>query len=53
MTVETGSERLTVGFIGTGIMGLHMARRLAQAGHTVRVWNRTHDKAERLAPPPD
>lgn len=50
MTVETGSERVTVGFIGTGIMGFHMARRLAQAGHTVQVWNRTLDKAERLAP---
>ena len=51
MTVDTGSEqRVTVGFIGTGIMGFHMARRLAQAGHTVQVWNRTPDKAERLAP---
>lgn len=39
----------TVGFIGTGIMGAHMARRLAQAGHRVRAWNRTADKATRLA----
>ena len=50
MTVETGLKRVTVGFVGTGIMGFHMARRLAQAGHTVQVWNRTPDKAERLAP---
>ncbi len=50
MTVETGPEWVTVGFIGTGIMGFHMARRLAQAGHTVQAWNRTPDKAERLAP---
>jgi 3-hydroxyisobutyrate dehydrogenase-like beta-hydroxyacid dehydrogenase len=49
MTVETTPERATVGFIGTGIMGFHMARRLAQAGHAVQVWNRTPDKAERLA----
>ena len=50
MNIGTGLERATVGFIGTGIMGFHMARRLAQAGHTVQVWNRTPDKAERLAP---
>ena len=50
MTVETGLEQITVGFIGTGIMGFHMARRLAQAGYTVQVWNRTPDKAERLKP---
>ncbi len=47
-TVDTAPERVTVGFIGTGIMGFHMARRLAEAGHTVQVWNRTPDKAGRL-----
>ncbi|TIT81059.1 MAG: NAD(P)-dependent oxidoreductase, partial [Mesorhizobium sp.] len=30
-----------VGFIGTGIMGSHMARRLAQSGFRVTAWNRT------------
>ena len=40
MNIGTGLERATVGFIGTGIMGFHMARRLAQAGHSVQVWNR-------------
>jgi 3-hydroxyisobutyrate dehydrogenase-like beta-hydroxyacid dehydrogenase len=35
--------------IGTGIMGGHMARRLAQAGFAVTVWNRDRGKAERLA----
>ncbi len=40
----------TVGFVGTGIMGSHMARRLAQSGHRVKAWNRTADKAERLVP---
>ncbi|WP_235040441.1 NAD(P)-dependent oxidoreductase [Vreelandella profundi] len=39
----------TIGFIGTGIMGAPMAARLAKAGHRVRVWNRTKNKAENLA----
>ena len=39
----------TIGFLGTGIMGVRMAARLAAAGHTVRAWNRTRAKAERLA----
>lgn len=39
----------SVGFLGTGIMGTHMARRLAQAGHEVAAWNRTAAKAEALA----
>jgi 3-hydroxyisobutyrate dehydrogenase-like beta-hydroxyacid dehydrogenase len=39
---------LTVGFVGTGIMGAHMARRLAAAGHRVTAWNRTPAKAQRL-----
>ena len=39
----------TIGFLGIGIMGFHMARRLAEAGHRVVAWNRTRDKAERLA----
>lgn len=40
----------TIGFLGIGIMGLPMARRLAEAGHRVTAWNRSRDKAERLAP---
>jgi len=35
--------------LGTGIMGGHMARRLAQAGFAVTVWNRSPAKAEKLA----
>src|SRR3954471_20094668 len=27
------TRRLSVGFLGTGIMGAHMARRIAQTGH--------------------
>ncbi|WP_192385843.1 NAD(P)-dependent oxidoreductase [Mesorhizobium silamurunense] len=38
-----------IGFIGTGIMGGHMARRLAEAGFSVTAWNRSPDKAEALA----
>lgn len=37
-----------IGFLGTGIMGGHMARRLAEAGHRVRAWNRTPAKAAAL-----
>jgi len=37
-----------IALLGTGIMGGHMARRLAQAGFSVTVWNRTLAKAEKL-----
>lgn len=37
----------TLGFVGTGHMGLPMARNLLKAGHTLRVCNRT---AERVQP---
>jgi 3-hydroxyisobutyrate dehydrogenase len=37
----------SVAFLGLGIMGAHMARRLVQAGHRVAVYNRT---ASRTAP---
>lgn len=37
-----------IGFIGLGIMGLPMAKRLVEAGHQVTVWNRTAAKAEPL-----
>ncbi|MFE9444094.1 NAD(P)-dependent oxidoreductase [Streptomyces sp. NPDC006602] len=43
------TDTLTVSVLGTGIMGAAMARNLARAGHTVRAWNRTRDKAEPLA----
>jgi 3-hydroxyisobutyrate dehydrogenase len=38
----------TVGFIGLGIMGLSMAKRLIEAGHQVTVYNRTASKAATL-----
>ena len=37
-----------VGFLGTGIMGGHMSRRLAQAGFHVTAWNRSPDKVDSL-----
>ena len=37
-----------IGFIGTGIMGNHMARNLLEKGNKVCVWNRSPEKAERL-----
>jgi 3-hydroxyisobutyrate dehydrogenase len=38
----------TVAVLGTGVMGAPMARNLARAGHQVRAWNRTPDKAAPL-----
>ncbi len=38
----------TVAFLGTGLMGTPMARRLAGAGFRVVAWNRTAEKLERL-----
>ena len=49
MTVDTRRQPMKIGFIGTGIMGFHMARRLAEAGHAVQAWNRSSGKADRLA----
>lgn len=37
-----------VAFLGTGLMGAPMARRLLAAGHRVTAWNRSADKAEAL-----
>ncbi|MGK5684347.1 NAD(P)-dependent oxidoreductase [Actinoplanes sp. URMC 104] len=42
------TDTLTVGVLGTGIMGAAMARNLLKAGHSVRVWNRSADKAQPL-----
>jgi 3-hydroxyisobutyrate dehydrogenase-like beta-hydroxyacid dehydrogenase len=40
---------MEVAWIGTGIMGAPMARRLLRAGHHVRVYNRTPQKARALS----
>jgi 3-hydroxyisobutyrate dehydrogenase len=39
----------TLGFVGLGVMGSGIARRLLAAGHTVYGYNRTREKAEALA----
>ncbi|GGE05253.1 3-hydroxyisobutyrate dehydrogenase [Aureimonas endophytica] len=41
---------LRIGFIGTGIMGGPMARRLAEAGFAVAAWNRSLAKTAALRP---
>ena len=40
---------MRVAVLGTGIMGAPMARNLRAAGHEVRAWNRSAEKAEALA----
>jgi 3-hydroxyisobutyrate dehydrogenase len=40
------AERL--GYLGLGLMGAPMTRRLLRAGHEVTVWNRSNDKAAAL-----
>jgi 3-hydroxyisobutyrate dehydrogenase-like beta-hydroxyacid dehydrogenase len=39
---------MRVGLLGTGRMGAGMARNLLAAGHELRVWNRTRERAEGL-----
>ena len=41
---------MKVAVLGTGFMGFPLARRLCAAGHEVHVWNRSPEKAQRLAP---
>ncbi|HLI82101.1 MAG TPA: NAD(P)-binding domain-containing protein, partial [Candidatus Binataceae bacterium] len=44
-----GKINMTITWIGTGIMGAPMVRRLLKAGHKVSVFNRSPEKAQRLA----
>jgi 3-hydroxyisobutyrate dehydrogenase len=39
---------MRVALLGTGTMGAGMARNLVKAGHDVRVWNRTPERAQGL-----
>lgn len=41
-------NRPEIAFLGLGLMGKPMARRLLQAGYRLRVWNRSPDKAQGL-----
>jgi 2-hydroxy-3-oxopropionate reductase len=45
---SASEKKKTIAFIGTGLMGGPMARRLLGAGFTVKVWNRSVEKAEAL-----
>lgn len=50
MTLAPGCiEQTPVGFVGLGIMGAPMARRLVSAGIPLVVWNRSTGPAEQLA----
>lgn len=40
---------MNIGFVGLGAIGYPMARRVAEAGFTLAVWNRSAAKAEELA----
>jgi 3-hydroxyisobutyrate dehydrogenase-like beta-hydroxyacid dehydrogenase len=46
--LPTPTEKLKLGWIGTGRMGYEMAARLAKGGCDIAVWNRTRAKAEPL-----
>ena len=39
---------MDIGFIGLGEMGAAMVANMLKAGHSVRVWNRSPDKAQPL-----
>jgi 3-hydroxyisobutyrate dehydrogenase-like beta-hydroxyacid dehydrogenase len=47
--MSSAVKKLRIGWIGAGRMGFDMARRLAQSGCDITVWNRTRSKAEPLA----
>jgi 3-hydroxyisobutyrate dehydrogenase len=42
-------QRAKLGYLGLGMMGFPMSRRLVNAGHDVMVWNRSAGKAKPLA----
>ena len=46
--MQTHTENLKLGWIGTGRMGYEMAARLAKGGCDISVWNRTRAKAQPL-----
>jgi 3-hydroxyisobutyrate dehydrogenase-like beta-hydroxyacid dehydrogenase len=46
--VSRTEEPAALGFVGLGVMGGRMVKRLLGAGHRVRGWNRTPEKASAL-----
>ena len=49
MTTGDNTQKPTIGFLGTGLMGSEMAQRLIHAGYSVMVYDRTREKAEQVA----
>src|SRR5215471_17834762 len=47
MTMQ-GESKPTIGFIGMGHMGSHMAPRLISAGYRLTVYDRTREKAQAI-----
>ena len=45
---HAGENYMDIGFLGIGLMGAPMARRLQLAGHQVHGWNRSADKLDAL-----
>ena len=48
--MTTDNKRPVLAVLGIGNMGFPMAKRLCEAGYEVHAWNRSREKAERLAP---
>src|SRR5262249_48785293 len=48
MNTEGANLKLSIGFIGMGHMGSHMAQRLLDAGYQLTVYDRTMEKAQEL-----
>src|SRR5439155_26957567 len=44
----SGSPMAELGYVGLGVMGGGVAKRLLDAGHTVTGWNRTKERASWL-----
>jgi len=47
-TLYFGGFMQRIGFIGIGLMGLQISRRILEAGYPLTVWNRTKEKTEPL-----
>lgn len=50
MTTTDDTMTMNVAVLGLGAMGTRITARLLEAGHWVRVWNRTAERAEALRP---
>ena len=48
MNMESNKLKPSIGFMGMGHMGSHMAQRLLDAGYQVTVYDRTREKAKAL-----